>query len=97
MDNEMHHHIQSVKRVQATKDAMKELIASTNVMGCDEDFAQGIFEALLGEHRTLQQSTVRAIAEALALYSEIDTDLRNEEAVNFAKKVKAMEHFFPMV
>ncbi len=89
--------IQAAKRVSATREAMKELINTMNIMGGDDDFAQGIFEALANEHRTLQQSAVKAFANAMIPLSEINTDLRNEATIDFAKKGKAMEHFFPSV
>jgi hypothetical protein len=54
-----------------------------------------VTKALLYEHRTHQQSTVKSIYQILKEYAKNDTDLRNEAAVSWAKKVTEEEAFFP--
>jgi hypothetical protein len=56
-----------------------------------------IYTALTTEHRTYQQSIVKSIYEILKMYSNNHTDLRNENAVAWAKEATAKEHFFPFI
>lgn len=43
-------------RVTAVREAMDQLIREMNVMGGEEDMAQGMTESLQQTHRTLQQT-----------------------------------------
>ncbi len=97
MDADLTLSIQSTKRVTATREAMIELVNAMNVMGGDKDFAQGIFEGLSQQHRTLQQDFMRAFASAMTQYAENNFDLRNEASVEFAKRIVSMEQYFPSV
>lgn len=95
---DLQQHIRSVERKNEAKDAMVKLIDTTNVMGGEKDVAAGLLEALLSSHRTLQQSFFRAFADAMEHYAETPfVDLRNEASVEFAKKVKELDHYFPFV
>jgi hypothetical protein len=40
------------------------------------------------EHRTLQQGLMAVLKALIENYSEFDSDLRNQDAVEWAKKVK---------
>ncbi len=93
-DYDLQLHLQSRKRVEETREAMAVLVNTMNIMGGDKDFAQGIFEGLSQQHRTLQQDFMRAFAHAMVQYAEINTDLRNQDSVAFAKKITELEHGF---
>jgi len=84
-------------RAELTKEAMQTLIDSTNCMIGEKEMAEGMLEALLGSHRTLQQSFFRVFAKTMKQYSEANYDLRNEASVEFAKKVNELDHYFPFV
>jgi len=60
-----------------------------------------VANALLREHRTHQQSTVKSVYEILKSYAkafmEFKPDLRNEAAVGWARKVTAEETYFPFL
>lgn len=96
--NEEHAQVTSkIIRINATRNAMLELIKTTNVMGFDEDIIQGMTEALQESHRTLQQSFMRCFVGTMDNYSKSRTDARNKNAVEFAKKVSEMEAHFPFI
>ena len=97
MSPELQQHIAKKKRVKAAKDAMVALIDATNIMGCDDDIIEGMLEGMVGSHRTLQQSSIRCFVGMLKGYSECRTDARNENAVEFAKKVSKMETHFSFI
>ena len=80
-----------------TRAAVKEIVDCVNIMGSDEVVAAAIGAELAHTHRTLQSSFLRAFNDAMVSFSEMPTDLRNEAAVDFAKKIKDMEHYFPFV
>jgi hypothetical protein len=56
-----------------------------------------VLRALQVEHRTLQQATVGALYGILKTYGTNDTDLRNEDAVAWAKKATAEVQYFPFL
>ena len=76
--------------------AMKVIMKEVNTLG-KNTVAETIAEVLMRDHRTLQQNFMREFVKALCIYSDSYTDLRNEASVDFAMKVKQMEHYFPMV
>ena len=80
-----------------TRAAIKELADCVNVMGAEQAVADAIAAELCHTHRTLQSSVICAFATAMVSYADMPTDLRNEAAVEFAKKVAAMEHYFPYI
>jgi len=86
----------STRRKQV-KETMDQLINHTNCMTGEQDVIQGMVDSLTSNHRTLQQSFVRCVVAALVEYSECKTDLRNESAVDFAKKVKELDLHFPFI
>lgn len=79
-----------------TFELMQELIEKTNSLA-DGDTCDDMLKALVGSHRTLQQAFMRQLYEMLCEYADESTDARNEASVEFAKKVKALEHHFPLV
>lgn len=52
---------------------------------------EGAVNALQHEHRTLQASFWRFIKELASRYKDFNYDLRNEDAVKFAKKISEIE------
>jgi hypothetical protein len=97
-EGEIRMHMEAEKRKKRVEAAMKELIDVTNVMGYDDEIAEGIFLGLIKSHRTLQQSFFRCFVMAMDPYSKIVPDLRNEQAVKFAKKISEDgENYFPFV
>jgi len=82
---------------QRAEAAMKELVETTNVMTGHNAVVEGMLSGLVHSHRTLQQSFVRAFIDVMGEYAESNTDLRNEAAVEFAKKIKEMEVYLPNI
>jgi len=97
MGQELRMQIAANKRKEAAKEAMLALIDSTNIMAGEADITAGIVEALAGSHRTLQQSFMRCFVETMKEYAGFNTDLRNQAAVDFAKKINDLEHHFPYI
>jgi hypothetical protein len=58
---------------------------------------QDIFFALLHEHRTLQQATICSLYNILKSYSTTDYDLRNEQAIMWAKEATNIKYSFPFI
>jgi hypothetical protein len=56
-----------------------------------------VLQALQEEHRTHQQSVVGSLYDILKEYGKSDTDLRNKEAVAWAKTATAEEQYFPFL
>ena len=84
-------------KVTKMKDAMDQVIREVNVMGGEEDMAQGMVEALQGSHRTLQQTFFRVFSQAMKEYQNTETDLRNAAAVDYAKAISATDYHFPYI
>ena len=89
---------------------MTELTDAANWSGSahqQRELANAMAHTLRRSHRTLQQSTIRILANMLKKYDELNTDpddpekrvsdLRNEQAVDFAKTVAEINTFFPYV
>jgi len=88
-----------MKTVKNTcKAGMMELINSTNIMADDQEMIDGVVEALLESHRTLQQSTMRILKSAFVEYAKkARTDLRNESGVEFARLSGEIDIHLPLV
>jgi hypothetical protein len=80
-----------------TKEATEELIRSLNILGGEEEMAEGMYEALANSHRTLQQTFFRVLTMAMKDYAEVGTDLRNAAAINYAKKMNEIDFHFPLI
>ena len=82
------------------KAAMAEVLVLTNSMS-EKEMAEGIAEALNGEHRTLQQTFFRVFVSSMEEYGKnfdyARFDARNAESVKFAKDVSEMETYFPFI
>lgn len=94
---EMKKHIEHNGKVRRVCDAITEAIEETNGMTDDGAVAKGIFNALIGQHRTLQQAFIKEFADAMKLYVNAHYDARNEASIEFAKKIADMNHPFPFI
>ena len=99
-----HPHIRSkVKKLFGQEKQIQEAVAGfsrlVNDLSLEPDTLGGfIAVALASEHRTLQQSMIQTLFSAIKQYAELaGTDLRNEEAVKWAKKATSDEVYFPFV
>ena len=76
------------------KKIAKEFVNTLNSMTYEKDVARGFVEEVVNSHRTLQQSTMRAIYKLLEKWAEMkesgNFDARNEATVSFCSKVKEM-------
>ena len=77
-------------------DALKVIFKEINTMETDS-LAATLAAHLQSEHRTLQQNFFRGFVEAMKIYQNSGTDLRNEASVKFAKNVVQEGHYFPYV
>jgi hypothetical protein len=70
----------------------KDLSNALNSMSYDKEVIRGFVDKLTSEHRTLQQSSMRAISSLIMRWAEMEEkgyyDLRNEATVKFCKRVK---------
>ena len=77
-------------------DALKVIFQQLNTLG-DSKMGETLADHLQSEHRTLQQNFFRGFVEAMKIYQNSGTDLRNEASVKFAKNVVQEGHYFPYV
>lgn len=68
---------------EQTYNAAQELISQCSFKKSKN--ADEIFRALKNEHRTNQATFIRTIASVLEQYAEMNGDLRNEAAIQYAK------------
>lgn len=88
-----------LKKRKAVMNAIKVIADETNTMGNDVDEAiiQGIFNGLIGEHRTIQQSVIKCFVGAMDHYKDAAHDARNQASVDAAKQISDLELIFPCV
>lgn len=85
------------------QEMVNQLADMVNNMGFDYlKGAETIAETLVKKHRTLQQNTLRLIAQVIKKYSELietryKTDLRNEAAAEWAKQIAETNCYFPFI
>lgn len=89
-------------KANKTKKALEEIIEAletlTNNMSFDYEKASKILSERFGRvHRTSQQDTIRLLAMMITNIAEHTTDLRNEAAIKWCKKVSEIDVFFPRV
>lgn len=95
-DWEVQRALQIEKDKEAGRNAISMITDACN-HGANNEVVAGMVGALIKEHRTLQQDFWRAIKEVAIQYAEFAHDLRNEEAVEMCKKIKAMDIYLPRV
>lgn len=72
MDYKVKQHIEQQKVISKVEAAMSEAISATNVMGMDDQVAEGILLAMVKAHPTLAQSFVRSFVDAAGILSVDD-------------------------
>ena len=66
--------------------------------GIDSQFvAEDMYEEMLHTHRTLQQNFIRAIGSFVTRMSKMETDGRNEAAVEWCKKISQIDCHLPLI
>lgn len=92
-------HMQEKRKQEDVAEIMKNLVNETNVMGMEKAVAAGIVQGLMGSHRTLQQSFMRAFMLACKEIDEkgYSSDLRNEQSMKVIKKIAKMDEYLPFV
>jgi hypothetical protein len=70
----------------------KEITDIANVMGTT--FGTALAEELGRTHRTIQQVVVKELIKAIVSLADTNSDLRNEDAVAAAKKIKELDLYF---
>lgn len=75
----------------------EEFLNLTNYMGNDRDLADALLSRLQREHRTLQATFWRVIQMVARKYKDFPSDLRNEAAVEFARKIDALDCPLPHI
>lgn len=97
-DLKLKRHMENQKTIKRVREAITVVIDETNSLGSAQCISQGIFEALTGSHRTLQQSFMRELVEALEQYSKTNFfDARNEASVKLAGKIVELDHHLPFI
>lgn len=84
--------------IESAKEIIEKLSRTSNNMAFNhKQFAKELANNFRREHRTLQQGLISVLAEFIAEIATFDTDLRNEAAINWCKKVKEIEAAFPFI
>lgn len=94
--------LEDIAKTNKMRAGITELANIVNCMGSsDKNRAKNVAKTIYSQHRTLQQSMIGLMYQVLVEYGnfceEFGTDLRNEQSASFAKKVKEMEQYFPLV
>ncbi len=77
-------------------DAAKILINGVN-SSSPKEIAKGMYAELIHSHRTLQASFFRTLLLLCNNYKEAGFDLRNEAAVEAAKKISELDLHIPFI
>ena len=80
--------IEREQRIKDTVDGALDKLFSEINGGSSEVIARLMAERFRREHRTLQQGLMTALKGFIESYAGFDHDLRNEDAVEWAAKVK---------
>jgi hypothetical protein len=70
----------------------KEITDIGNIMGTN--FGTALADELKRTHRTIQQVVVKELIKAIVSLAELNSDMRNEDAVEAAKKIKELDLYF---
>lgn len=76
------------EKFDKVKEIMSQLIAETNSMGDQDVVAAAITEAIVNDHRTLQQNFWRVMFSATAQYADAGSDPRNAASVEACGLIK---------
>ena len=80
---------------EESENAIKTILNHSNVMNPSYNLGELMNEMVTKEHRTIQQTFIKEIHNFLVEYSKVSYDLRNEEAIKFAKSIE--ETNFPFI
>jgi hypothetical protein len=87
---------ETVDEYEAAKTAIKSIVGILN--HSNKDFiAYAIYDEMRRTHRTLQQSFMGMLAAFIGRMKEMETDARNEAAIQWCKKVAEIDRNFPTV
>ncbi len=82
-------------------EAVQKMIDCSNTMSLDGGMiAKHMATAFSGNHRTLQQSMMRVLADFIAEVGKVDdkwTDDRNMNSINWCRRVGELEKHFPFI
>lgn len=82
-----------MNKTESAKKVAEDVLQLVNSYGVDaETFAETICNA----HRTLQQSTMRLFIATIHEMAKNNTDARNEQAVELAKKIAEIAQDYPL-
>ena len=76
---------------------VNSIIRQLNYMGCEGEVAKAVVEELRVSHRTLQQNWWKMVQAVAKEYAGFEHDLRNEDAVRFAKKVSEVDDYMRFI
>ena len=79
------------------ENAIKVILNHCNAIGNEGVVASSLENAIVSDHRTIQQTFFRELNQFLVSYSEQRFDARNQSSVEFAQKVKELDSFFPYI
>jgi hypothetical protein len=95
------------EKVDKIKDAIEHFSDVVNVMSdLSKEQKEELVKCFLSKHRTLQQSMMKVVAELIIEIGKFADDnmyedLRNQQALAWAKKVRRMEQanptYFPVI
>jgi len=93
------------KAIQGGAEAAGKLTKVLNIMSYEQEAIKGFVETITNSHRTLQQSTMRAMFALIMEWADMEEkgmhDPRNEATVKFCQEIKkiALEQnaYFPFI
>lgn len=102
MDEKTKRHIAQMKWEAETTAQLESVIETlahiTNNMSCDYGKnAKILSNKFQRTHRTLQQDIIRLLARFIKCNAELPTDLRNQDTIEWCKKVSEIDHYFSRV
>lgn len=101
MQHDLAQHRARKEKIAQVKALMDQLIDHTNTMGMEAEIAEGMLQALAGNHPTLVQSFMRSFKTTCTKASEhprfTNADLRLQATAQFVKDIAQKDTCFPFV
>ena len=72
------------------KKVASDLTKALNTMTYEKEVTRGFVDEIIQSHRTIQQSTMRAIYSLIMRWADSNYDARNQSTVEFCQKIKKM-------
>lgn len=86
---------------EAGQKAIRELMAGTHGASYHRDMVEGMIAGFVGEHRTIQQETVKFLVQMLIEWGKNPAprvaDARNDATYKFAQHLAGMNLYFPFI